>query len=512
VISMDDWTTIKNLKAKNPDMSLREIAKYVHVSHNTVKKALEGKSPPKYEKKPKGNHNLEPFKEEIFDMVNIKKFVGSRILEEIKLKGYKGGKTAFYCHLEKVKIDQKQKFFIPYETGPSVQSQYDWSPYTVKIGKDLAPVYIFLYINSFSRYEIYEASLSQTQGAVFEALENSFAECNGIPERIQTDNAKAFVVNASKNNFRWNDRYLHFCGHYGFAPSRSMPGHPWSKGKVEKPFSYLENHFIAGGEFESFEDLQLKLKAFQKQKNQRLHSTTKALPEELFLKEQPSLIPLPQTRYVGVKEEVRKVTSDCLISYNGSRYSVPWMFACKHVWIRVSRGYNLEVYSQNNKLVATHKLSLKKSAVVIENEHYRGNNSDRGNFCRLKSSFLSSFPANELFLEKLQAQKRKNASYQLFRIIEISKMYACEDFIAAINESLSFNVFNSNFMSGFLEKNYKQKFAIELSHYRRHISDEVCVNIKRNMDEYSLFPKSREECLESSNESFNGEDKNEKAL
>jgi len=500
VISMDDWITIKNLKAKNPDMSLREIAKHVHVSHNTVKKALEGKSPPKYEKKPRENCNLEPYKEVIFEMLNVKKFVGSRILEEIKSKGYKGGRTAFYCHLEKIRIDQKQKFFIPYETGPGEQSQYDWSPYTVIIGKDLAPVYIFLYINCFSRYEIYEASLSQTQASVFEALENSFVECNGVPERIQTDNAKVFIVNASKSNFQWNERYLHFCGHYGIAPTRSLPRHPWSKGKVEKPFSYLENHFIAGSEFESFEDLQLKLKAFQKLKNQKLHTTTKSVPEELFPKEQPSFILLPQTRYVGVKEEVRKVTSDCLISYNGSRYSVPWMFAGKHVWIRVSRGYNLEIYSQNNKLVATHKLSLKKSAIVIENEHYRGNNSDRGNFCRLKSSFLSSFPENELFVEKLQAQKRINAPYQLFQILEISKMYAKEDFIEAINKSLSYNVFNSKFVSGFLEKNFKQKFAIEQSHYRQHIKDEACVNIKRNMNEYSLF----EENLSS----FHVEDKN----
>ena len=47
---MDDWVTIKNLKSKNPDMSLREIARYLLVSHNTVKKTLESESPPQYER------------------------------------------------------------------------------------------------------------------------------------------------------------------------------------------------------------------------------------------------------------------------------------------------------------------------------------------------------------------------------------------------------------------------------------------------------------------------------
>ena len=50
-----------------------------------------------------------------------------------------------------------------------------------------------------------------------------------VPSRIQTDSAKVFVKNPSKNNFQWNKRYLHFCGHYGFEPSRSLPAHPWSQ-------------------------------------------------------------------------------------------------------------------------------------------------------------------------------------------------------------------------------------------------------------------------------------------
>ena len=43
---MEDWVTIKTLKAKNPDMSLREICKLVNVSPNTVRKALNKNSPP----------------------------------------------------------------------------------------------------------------------------------------------------------------------------------------------------------------------------------------------------------------------------------------------------------------------------------------------------------------------------------------------------------------------------------------------------------------------------------
>ncbi len=152
-----------------------------------------------------------------------------------------------------------------------------------------------------------------------------------------------------------------------------MPAHPWSKGKVEKPFQYVENHFIAGSSFESFEDFLSKLKDFQKKVNARVHSSTKTAPVELISREEDSFTNLPNTRYVGVKEEIRKASLDCLISFNGNGYSVRWHFAGKLVWIRISKGYFLEDYSQSNKLVATHKLLLEKGKVVIETEHYRGN-------------------------------------------------------------------------------------------------------------------------------------------
>ncbi len=80
----------------------------------------------------------------------------------------------------------------------------------------------------------------------------------------------------------WNKRFLHFCGFYGIAPTRSAPAHPWSKGKVEKPFDYLENHFIAGNEFRNFEELQNRLKQFQTDVNLLLHHSTKQIPAAVF--------------------------------------------------------------------------------------------------------------------------------------------------------------------------------------------------------------------------------------
>lgn len=479
---MEDWVTIKNLKKHNPRLGTRHIARLLGVSRNTVRRALQRQAVPEYKRKEKGSA-LEPFRDVICEMANVKKLRGSRILNEIRSKGYKGGQTAFYDFLSKVKISQR-KHFTPYETAPGEQAQFDWSPYTVLIGGELTNIYVYSYINSFSRHQVLEVSLSQNQSAIFEALENGIIESSGGCQRVQTDNAKAFVVNASKDNLQWNPRYLTFCSHYGFTPTRSLPGHPWSKGKVEKPFSYLETHFIADSSFEDFPDLQRKLKVFQSGMNNRVHSTTRCKPTDLFDKEKPSLLPLPELRYVGVKEDTRKASYDCLISYNGSRYSVPWMFAGKFVWIKISGGYYLKVYSQSNKLVAEHKLSLRKGSINIIQEHYKTHKQITESFSSLKESFLKDFPEHGLFLDKLIAQKRINAHRQLKQIIYISKIYSKDDFIEALNKSMEYNVFNHSFMAGYLEKNHKQSFKIEPVRTKTEIPK---AGVKRELSEYKLF-------------------------
>jgi transposase len=449
---MEDWVTIRNLKKRNPALGTRTIAGLIGISRNTVKAALKNNQEPQYERKECVNDDIKPYEDYIFEALTNTRLLKSRVLEDIKSKGYKGSKSAFYRHCEKIKQTGAQTF-KPYETAPACQAQFDWSPYSVVIGSMLTKVYVYSYIHGFSRWRIYESSLSETQGSVFEALENSFIESGGICERVQTDNAKCFVTNASKENFVWNRRYLAFCGHYGFQPSRSLPGHPWSKGKVERPFNFLEEHFIKGNEFESFEDFTTRLKDFQCRVNTRVHSTTRAKPVDLFEAETPLLLRLPPTRYVGIKEEVRKATADCLVSFNGNRYSIPYLFATHEVWVKISKGYFIEIYSSQNKLIARHKLSTEKGKVIMLREHYKDHNIERGNWQRLSTLFADMFPANKWMLEKIKTQKRINPNYHLTRIIDMARYYKKEDIEKAFETCREFNIYNAMFIKGILENN-----------------------------------------------------------
>lgn len=480
MISMEDWITIRNLKKRNPGMGTRKIAKKLGLSRNTVRNALKSENPPEYKRETYKNPELEPFHDFIIEKYFVKKLKGSRVLNELRSKGCKVSDSAFYRYIQQYKPEFSRSF-MRYETKPGEQAQFDWSPYTVMIGGKQIKIQVFCFILGCSRYRTYMYSLSQTQSSVFEALEEGLTRMGGVPERIQTDNHATLYIAKKKE---WNPRYLQFASHYGFHPSRSEFRSPWSKGKVENPFSYLDNHFIADNKFESFEDFSMKLLEFEKQVNDRIHTTTKKTPVELFNLEVAELSPLPNNRFIGVSEELRKVSSDCLISVDGNRYSVPHIFAGREVWIRISQGRYLEIYSQSNKLIAKYTLEkTDKGKIFINKEHFQGYRGCKGTWDFLSQQFLKIAPAQEDFINKLKAQKRINPSRHLTLILEAAKHFSKKDIENVIQLCNKYNVYRSDLFVDLLYQN-SEPFSIPK---QEHVNDQSISSppgVIRSLDSY----------------------------
>ena len=219
------------------------------------------------------------------------------------------------------------------------------------------------------------------------------------------DNPKALVLKP-RPNLQWNPRFLELCGHYRFEPIACKVGRTQTKGKVERPFFYLENHFIKGGVFLSFNHFLEQLHRFERDElDTMVHGTTRERPIDRFETERGYLTPLPPARFVYTRETFRKVSWDSLISFSGSRYSVPYQYAGKSVWVRVSQGIRLQIYSQKGELIASHPFNPRKGSTTILKEHYEGlRKRPPRTKAIVEQAFKELFPENDLFLEKLLAQ------------------------------------------------------------------------------------------------------------
>jgi hypothetical protein len=69
-------------------------------------------------------------------------------------------------------------------------------------------------------------------------------------------------------------------------------------------------------------------------------------------------------------DERSKVARDAYISWQGSRYSVPWRFAGKEVWVR-DGGTDIEVRCGAER-IAVHAQAVRHHQIVTQYEHHEG--------------------------------------------------------------------------------------------------------------------------------------------
>jgi len=184
----------------------------------------------------------------------------------------------------------------------------------------------------------------------------------------------------------------------------------------------------------------------------RVHSTTLERPIDRFQQELPHLTPLPEQRFVGTLALSRKVSWDCLVSYDGSRYSVPATQAGKLVWLLPSRGTHVLVLDARREVLVQHRLSDVKGAIVILPEHYAPlRRTAARTYVVLAEQFLERFPHQAAFLEGLVAQHKMNPADHLRGVMELASLCDTGSLERAFAIAQEYNTYSHGFVRGLLE-------------------------------------------------------------
>jgi transposase len=438
MVKVDEWTTIRTLRAKG--VSIRKIGRVCKVSRNTVRRVIREEARTVYQRKPKEEHVLKGFEKDLHEM-SEKQFIGSRMLEELRKKGYSGSSVTLYRYLKRQGLKKpSNKVSMRYETAPGEQYQFDWSGYRVGIGGQERQVYCFLVVSGYSRNKAGIFAYTDTQQSVLDGLESSFSDLGGIAQQLLIDNATAMVCYHRGKDIVFNENFLEFCGTYRIEP-KPCPCHwPRLKGKVENPFRYIEEHFVKGNEFESLEDLNRRFKDFLRRWCSEIHRGIQRVPGELFEEEKPLLTSLPRRPFFSSQRGFRKVSWDCLISVDGVRYSVPHLYAGKQVCIVPYLGEKLRIFNLANELIGTHVISTSKGRTVIDPGHYEGLRPTlpKSAPC-IREDFLKIFEKHgKEFYLRLVKEYSHNASRWAKMVLSLRSFYRVEDIEEAMRVSLGF--------------------------------------------------------------------------
>jgi transposase len=363
---------------KREGLSVSAISELTGYDRKTVRKyLLDPEGVPVYGSRDAKPGKLEVFKPYLRERMQAGVWNACVLLRELRERGYSGGYTILTDWLRPQRESARVVAVRRFETPPGKQGQVDWGHLgSILINGREYKLWGFTLTLGYSRMLMAEAALDQKLGTLIRMHEEAFRQLGGVPEEILYDRMKTvWLETDERGEIVWHPVFLDFARYWGFTPRLCRPYRAQTKGKIESGVKYVRRNFLCGlqgREPSCLEDLNAQLRAWVwTVANQRVHGTTREQVNTRWDIEQFSLQPLNgRSAYPYCDDELRKVARDAYVSWQGSRYSVPWEYAGRQVWVR-NRNDDVEIRC-GAQCIATHMHAPRKHVIVTQHEHHKG--------------------------------------------------------------------------------------------------------------------------------------------
>src|SRR5258708_461083 len=351
-------------KLHHDGVSVSEIARQLDMDRKTVRK-FRRSAPREYERKPR-IWKVDPFRAYLRERWEVGVRNAAKLFVELRKRGYTGGTTQVRAAVAAWRSEGQERAVVRFETAPGEQAKMDWGHFGNWNGRRL---YGFALTLCWSRMRCVEFTQRQDAETLLNCMVHAFEFFGGVTGTVLTDNMKTVVVDRVEGQPRFHPKMLDFASYYGFVPRVCRPCRPETKGKIESTIRFLKGNFWPGIQFDSLSELNRQALVWCGEVNRRVHATTREIPQVRFAHEGLTALngqPKYDTSYVSH----RQVAQDCLFSYRGNRYSVPYLHAGKSVLVREpSDSAPLSVLDRQD-LIAENKTATGKGEMVVQPSHY----------------------------------------------------------------------------------------------------------------------------------------------
>jgi transposase len=320
------------LELHRQGLSITAIARRTGRDPKTVRKYIErGIEPPAYGPRQVGwPSKLAPYLAYLRERVTAFPDLSAvRLTRDVREFGYQGAYTAVKRFVAAIRPErQPPPFEVRFETPPGQQAQVDFARFVTAFSDEpdsMRIVWLFSLVLGHSRYIFARFVMHQDLQTLLRCHMLAFGAIGGVPMEILYDRMKTAVTGEDGDgHVIYNRSLLALAQHYGFQPRACRPYRAKTKGKVERPFSYIRQDFFLARSFRNLEDLNAQLNDWLASvANVRRHGTTQRIVAEAFAAEQAELQPLPAHPLDALLKLERRVSHDGLVSIGGNYYSVP---------------------------------------------------------------------------------------------------------------------------------------------------------------------------------------------
>jgi len=396
-----------------------------------------------------------------------------RLLEELRALGYQGGYSVLRERMKTLRAPAPAPPIQRFETGPGIQAQMDWAVYTIDFtAQGPRRVNLFSYLLGYSRRQYLRFTERQDFETLLREHIRAFEHLGGVAATCLYDNMKTVVDRWEGGEPLYNTRFLAFATHYGFRPRACWPRRPQTKGKVERPFSYVELNLLNGRTFSTLEHLNQTTEAWlANTADVRVHRETGKRPIDAHAEEQAHLLKLPGTAYDTARVVYRVVDVEGMIAFESNSYSTPWRFVGRMLPVRVTE-HELIVYDPASlEPVACHLLVPRQSKGEqrIDAAHRPTRNSQEQEEV-LRERFRELGEPALRFLEGL-LRTHRDGKNQARKVLSFLSLYRRDDLLSAIERAVRYHAFSYHSLERILAVQARPRPALEC------LNDQYCPSL-----------------------------------
>jgi transposase len=440
MLNQNQRMTILELHRKG--VSHRQVARLLRVSRMSVKKVIRSESvvPPAILRPEKAD----PYRQEIIDLYAECKGNLVRVHEELIASGADLSYPALTAFCRRHDIGQKTK--VPagqYHFEPGQEMQHDTSPHKVHMGGKLQPVQTASAVLCYSRMLFFQFYPTFRRFECKILLTEALSYFGGSPKIVMIDNTHVVVLRGTGKDMIPVPEMAAFSQRYGFEFQAHDVGDANRSGRVERPFSFIENNFLAGRKFTDWNDLNNRARAWCNQVNGTYKKHIRAVPRELFAVERAQLKPLP----VWVPEVYllhhRIVDVEGYVSVDTNRYSAPVDWIGRQVEVRETKDRIIIQYGPRQSV--SHEripVACGKRVTLQEHRPARGQGIKR-NAPRPEEKLLGQLvPEISGYVANMKKRGRRYTTVALRQLLRMAREYPREAFLSAVTDASHYGLYD----------------------------------------------------------------------